>query len=391
METPYRGSAQMIRKLVAVAGSILAAGAASTAPATVLLSDSFDSYADQAAFESVWPPSGADAPESGALSTLQASSSPNSIFNPGTLTPGQSQNTRFFTETPVLTIGARLVWSFDFFDSAPAGNPQRNHSQLLDTSPLGTFNQQIIVGLNNNQNSAQSGGQYYMARISGYVVPLTPDPDGGPSESVGGNVFFKLNDFTAPHRTAGWHNLKTIISTDDGASTDYEFYVDGVLAERVSNVGPAVDIRQYDVIALGSAQANANTEVYFDNVKLEFIEPVIQGDFNDDFVVNLMDYLILVANLHTDVSQLLPAQSYPLGNITGDREINGHDFLGFVKAFDDFNGVGAFQAMLAAVPEPSATTLALASAILVGATRRRLNPSHIAAGLPKFDRRAIAA
>jgi hypothetical protein len=82
-----------------------------------------------------------------------------------------------------------------------------------------------------------------------------------------------------------------------------------------------------------------------------------------------------VANLQTDVSQLLPAQSYPLGNITGDREINGHDFLGFVEAFDDFNGLGAFQAMLEAVPEPSASTLAFASSILHGAAARRRRAS----------------
>jgi hypothetical protein len=160
-------------------------------------------------------------------------------------------------------------------------------------------------------------------------------------------------------------------------STDYEFYVDGLLAERVSNVGSAAQIRQYDNIALGSGLSNGNTEVYFDNVSLEFIEPFFLGDFNDDFIINLSDYLILVANLHTDVSQLLPAQSYPLGNITGDREVNGHDFLAFVKAFDDFNGVGAFQAMQAAIPEPTTGALAAlgAAGIVVWRKKRAMRRS----------------
>jgi hypothetical protein len=154
-------------------------------------------------------------------------------------------------------------------------------------------------------------------------------------------------------------------------STDYEFYVDGLLAERVSNVGSAAQIRQYDNIALGSGLSNGFTEAYFDNMRLEFIEPVILGDFNDDFLVSQTDYLILVANLHTDVSQLLPAQSYPFGNITGDREIDGRDFLGFVKAYDDFNGVGAFQAMLDAVPEPGSVGLAAIGVAAAPALRRR--------------------
>jgi hypothetical protein len=109
-------------------------------------------------------------------------------------------------------------------------------------------------------------------------------------------------------------------------------------------------------------------------VKLEFIEPVIPGDFNDDFIVNLTDYLILVANLHTDVSELMPEQSYPFGNITGDREIDGRDFLGFVKAFDDFNGVGAFQAMLDAIPEPSAGALAALACLTSRCRRGRRSP-----------------
>jgi hypothetical protein len=373
----HRGHAKMMKsKAVGVVAVILAATVPRTASAAVLLTDNFDFYFNQAAFESVWTPIGIAAPESGALSTSQAASPPQSVHNPGTIVNNQSRNRRTFPETPVLSIGSQLVWSFDFFDSFPGGNPVRNFSNLQDTTAPASANQLVAMGLNNNQTSANSGGQYYMARILGYTVPLTPDPDGGPIESVGGaGAFFKLNDFGAPHRTAGWHNFKAIISTDDGTSTDYEFYVDGALAERVSNVG--AQVRQYDNIALGSGLSNGNSEVYFDNVNLEFIEPFFLGDFNDDFIINLTDYLILVANLHTDVSQLLPAQSYPLGNITGDREINGHDFLGFAKAFDDFNGVGAFQAMQAAIPEPTTGALAAlgAAGIVVWRKKRAMRRS----------------
>ena len=56
--------------------------------------------------------------------------------------------------------------------------------------------------MNNNQTIANSGGNFYMARILGYTVPTTADPDGGPAESVGGaGAFFKLNDTGVGLRT----------------------------------------------------------------------------------------------------------------------------------------------------------------------------------------------
>jgi len=96
--------------------------------------------------------------------------------------------------------------------------------------------------------------------------------------------------------------------------------------------------------------------------KVELIAGSLLGDFDDDGDVDVTDYLTLVAHLHTDVSSLTPAQSYPLGDMTRDLQLNGRDFLAFAKAYDDANGVAAFAAMLAAVPEPSGSALALASA-----------------------------
>jgi hypothetical protein len=121
-----------------------------------------------------------------------------------------------------------------------------------------------------------------MARILGYDTDgpdagaaADPDPDGGPTESTSGSgLFFKLNDFGVGLRSLGWHNFKAILSTDDGLSTDYSFYVDNQLAERVSNVGTAASIRSYDVIRLGSGLTNGNTEAFFDNVRVEFLAAV---------------------------------------------------------------------------------------------------------------------
>lgn len=253
----------------AAAGVLTAVLAGTSARAAVVVNDTFDTYANQAAFEATWTPIGTVAPLSAELSTAQAVSAPNSVRVPGTAANNQSRNRRTFTDTPALVPSEQLVWSFDFYDSAPTASPQRNSANLQDTTGPTATNQLVSMGFNNNQNGTQSGGQFYMARILGYTPP-TVDPHGGPDESVvAAGSYFKLNDFGVGTRSLGWHNLAVVMTTDDGASTDYAFYVDGVLAERVDNVGTAASLRQYDNITLGSGLSNGSTEAFFDNVRLE--------------------------------------------------------------------------------------------------------------------------
>jgi hypothetical protein len=97
----------------------------------------------------------------------------------------------------------------------------------------------------------------------------------------------------------------------------------------------------------------------------------LPGDFDDDGDVDVTDYLTLVANLHTDVSGLTPPQSYPLGDMTGDLQLDGRDFLAFAEAYDEANGLAAFQAMLTALPEPGTCGHALMCLAGVTASRRR--------------------
>jgi hypothetical protein len=258
----------IMRTKVSLLG-ILSLALVGSAPAGVILSDNFDGYANQAAFEAVWTPIGTVAPLSATLTTDQSVSPANSIRVDGTATSNQQRNRRSFTETGTPSTLTQITFSFDFYDSNGSASPYRQFSNLQDTTAPTATCQLIAMGLNNNQTSANSGGNYYMARILGYVVPTTPDPDGGPAESVGGSgAFFKLNDFGVGLSSTGWHNLKVVISTDDGLSTDFAFYVDGVLAELVSNVGSASTLRSYDNIALGSGLSNAGNAAYFDNMFL---------------------------------------------------------------------------------------------------------------------------
>jgi hypothetical protein len=265
-----------MKTLLSLAACAALAWSANLASAATIVSDNFDGYANQAAFEGTWIPIGAGTPATSLeLSTAQSVSAPKSARAPGAAASA-NRNRLTFADTAALTVGDQLIWSFDFYDvgTTAAGSPQRNYSNLQDTTAPGASNQLIAMGFNNNQTGGNSGGQYYMARILGYTVPNTADPDGGPNESItGAGAFFKLNDFGAGLRSAdpAWVNLKVIMSTNDGVATDYSFYVNNVLAEKVDNIGGAGTLRQYDNIALGSGLSNGSVEAFFDNMSLELV------------------------------------------------------------------------------------------------------------------------
>jgi len=236
---------------------------ASPVSAVLIVNDNFDGYADQAAFQAAWPAIGTSVTNPSALlSTTQSLSAPNSISVPGTAANNEYRNRRSFAETGIVDVGgSQIIWSFDFYDSTGTGNPQRNFANLQDSlAPSGTP-QLISMGLNNNLLANDQGGNYYMARILG-----------GASNGGTASAYFKLNDPGAPLRSVGWHNLKVILTTSNGASTDFRFYVDNILAETVLNVGTV--LRSYDNIAIGSGLSNGSTAAYFDNMRLEFIASV---------------------------------------------------------------------------------------------------------------------
>jgi hypothetical protein len=224
--------------------------------AATLLEDNFDSYADQAAFQAAWPAGGGTI-TSGTLSATLSLSASNSINFAAT--PATQRNDRSFTESGNPSALNVIRFSIDFFDTSAAASPYRQIASLIDGAPTAS-GQLISLGMNNNQTSANSGGNYYMARILGYTVPTTADPDGGPAESVGGaGAFFKLNDYGVGLRSTGWHNLAVEIT-----DAEFKFFVDGLLAETVANTAT---LRSYDSVRLGSG-ITSTTAANLDNVSV---------------------------------------------------------------------------------------------------------------------------
>jgi endonuclease/exonuclease/phosphatase family metal-dependent hydrolase len=97
---------------------------------------------------------------------------------------------------------------------------------------------------------------------------------------------------------------------------------------------------------------------------------LIVGDFNGDGQLDLADWTTLRTNQLADLSGLTSDQAYQRGDLNRDFRNDYADFAEFKLVFDGLNGVGAFDAMAAGVPEPSTAAL-LAGGLGVGVARRR--------------------
>jgi hypothetical protein len=93
------------------------------------------------------------------------------------------------------------------------------------------------------------------------------------------------------------------------------------------------------------------------------------GDLNNSNTLTSADWVILRTNQHSDISGLTDPQAYAAGDLNGDKANDHDDFKLFKTLYDEANGVGAFAAMVASVPEPSTGALILTG--ILAAMRRR--------------------
>jgi hypothetical protein len=141
---------------------------------------------------------------------------------------------------------------------------------------------------------------------------------------------------------------------------------------RVVNLGntwiknPREDLVFSYTIA-GDAQVRPGILTFTGNAGLNFA----RGDFNADGSITAADWMVFRTNQQADLSADSLAEAYRRGDLNGDKANNFDDFRAFKILFDEANGVGAFAAMAASVPEPSTVILvSLAGVSVISAARR---------------------
>jgi hypothetical protein len=81
------------------------------------------------------------------------------------------------------------------------------------------------------------------------------------------------------------------------------------------------------------------------------------GDLDHDGILSGADWTTYIAGAHTNLSGLTPSGAYDHGDLNNDGVNDIADFDLFAKAYDHANGIGAFAAMVAGVPEPGTAWL----------------------------------
>jgi hypothetical protein len=96
------------------------------------------------------------------------------------------------------------------------------------------------------------------------------------------------------------------------------------------------------------------------------------ADLNFDSALNAQDWLLFIAGAETDMPGLSAIERYEKGDLDGDGKNSIEDFVLFTQFYDQANGPSAFNAMLAAIPEPSSAIICLAGMGLLGLRRTEI-------------------
>ena len=220
--------------LIFALGPMALSGSAAT-----ILTDDFESYADTAALNAVWPVGAGndtqtflDAGPAGSTNTSKTVHTTNRL----------GRRDRTFAAT-IPTLSEPLVVSYDLYDAAAGGN---EYLQILAPNAA-ALTQLISIGKSNlgTTNGANNPNKY-QARVA------------FPSAGAGGVNWINLNT----DRAIGWHRFSAEIFP-----TTVNFYVDGVLdTANVPRLSGVAD--PFTVVRLGSGLSTLAEVGYYDNVSI---------------------------------------------------------------------------------------------------------------------------
>ncbi|HEX6963716.1 MAG TPA: hypothetical protein VF175_17750 [Lacipirellula sp.] len=288
--------------------------------------------------------------------------SSNAVIGSGMVSPGQ-QNLQTWTQ--FTSSGAIPLGTTSALVSAWGANTSGNSDGYMDNLDFQVSDQlpELSITVNRSTGAITLENQTGSARnLSGYAI---------------------TSDFGAL-KTANW--LSITDNYDSGNPGPNQ--VDPAHAWSETSVVPAT-LAESDPSAAGASLANdrvvnlgniwiqnPNEDLVFEytsagDTRTGIINYIAgpnnaapaHGDLNADGAISAADWAILRTNLQTNLAGKSPAEAYRLGDLTGDLENNHADFVEFKTLYESLNGAGSFQAMLAAVPEPSSLVVCAAAGL----------------------------
>jgi hypothetical protein len=302
-------------------------------------------------------------------------------------------STAGFSEDPPGTFVDPTV-QFDssgaLFGGANAGDPGRNFIRTTQTDYANvSFTAEVswvssildgsaaYFGLGSAQYGnfriADWGTQNSAAQL--FIEATSADPDADTLINTNGNSTFVTTD--TPELAAGTNRLRMAYDWFQKKATftiDFN-YAGGAFTADVTL--PAVSTLG---LYSGSGWPTEASRVYFggddgstfkDLAITVTSSPIRLGDFNQDGNLTAADWSVLRNNQHANLSGMTLSEAYALGDVTADLANNYADFILFKDLYNGANGVGAFEAMAASVPEPSSVALVAMAGLLLRAGGRR--------------------
>ncbi|WP_425397886.1 lamin tail domain-containing protein [Aeoliella sp.] len=175
-------------------------------------------------------------------------------------------------------------------------------------------------------------------------------PSGDPTGLLGTLRYAEINGWPIPEAGSSYSLTDLTAAGANGLDADGSLWAAALLGDSHSYFA-------HPVSAGGSIEAHGGGDVGSPGVFIE-VAPGLEGDFNDDGVVNIADYVVWRNNLGGDENTVLPAGS---GN--GNGTVDAADYALWKENFGAESGALA-GVQNVSVPEPSA--LALAALLVIG-------------------------
>jgi glucose/arabinose dehydrogenase len=211
----------------------------------------------------------------------------------------------------------------------------------------------------------------------------------GPIEEVQGEYFF--GDFNTANVWSGTFDRDTDPATFDGANfavtSRTDELNDGIVGGGQLNhlVSFGEDL-EGNLLFVDYGQGGLFNPTPFTGAVYRLIETVelLEGDLNQDEMVDLVDWAILKTGFLADLTDLNPTERYFTGDLNSDGQINLIDVNLFSAAFDAAHGAGSFVSAGPAIPEPSSVCL-LGLVLAVVAGRRATARIRIVVDSVRYD------